>query len=231
MNDGYIKLFKKFTKWEWYSDINTKTLFLHLLLIANYEDKQWKGRVIKKGQAIVGLNALSKELGLSVKKIRTALNHLQKTKEITLETTNKYSLVTLVNWKKYQDYDIERANKGQSKGKRRATPKEIKKEKNIYIVEQVVSHLNEKAGTNYKSKTKDTQKKINARLNEGYTLDDFIVVIDKKCSEWLNDVKMQQYLRPETLFGTKFESYLNQPVKQQNQDRKVVSNGDGSFSF
>ncbi|MBS6157694.1 MAG: conserved phage C-terminal domain-containing protein, partial [Sutterella sp.] len=63
--------------------------------------------------------------------------------------------------------------------------------------------------TRYKASTASTRKHIKARLDEGFTIDDFKMVIDKKCSEWLNNSKMEQYLRPETLFGTKFEGYLN----------------------
>ena len=74
---------------------------------------------------------------------------------------------------------------------------------------EIVSYLNEKAGTHYRAKSKHTASKITARLNEGYTVDDFKVVIDKKCAEWIG-TEHEKYLRPETLFGTKFESYLNQ---------------------
>lgn len=79
---------------------------------------------------------------------------------------------------------------------------------------EIVDYLNNSAGTNYRSSSKKTQQLIKARINEGYTLDDFKVVIEKKTREWINDNKMKGYLRPETLFGTKFEGYLNQPVKE-----------------
>ena len=74
----------------------------------------------------------------------------------------------------------------------------------------IVEYLNEKTGKNFRYSSRKTQDLIKARINEGFTVDDFKVVIDKKCNEWLKDTKMNQYLRPETLFGTKFESYLNQ---------------------
>ncbi|MGT2923883.1 conserved phage C-terminal domain-containing protein [Streptococcus caviae] len=80
----------------------------------------------------------------------------------------------------------------------------------------VVSYLNLKAGTKYKHSTQKTRKHIKARLNDGFSLEDFKTVINKKVDEWLN-TDMSKYLRPETLFGTKFESYLNQPVKQQSK--------------
>lgn len=86
-------------------------------------------------------------------------------------------------------------------------------DKDIYI--SIVDYLNQKAGTKYKASSKKTQTCIHARLAEGFTFDDFVVVIDKKCADWLGDAKMEQYLRPETLFGTKFESYLNARVTKQ----------------
>lgn len=79
---------------------------------------------------------------------------------------------------------------------------------------EIVDYLNNLAGTNYRASSKKTQQLIRARINEGFTLEDFRVVIEKKTREWLNDNKMKAYLRPETLFGTKFEGYLNQPVKE-----------------
>lgn len=75
---------------------------------------------------------------------------------------------------------------------------------------QIIGYLNKQLGTHYKPSAIKTKRHIDARLNEGYTLDDFIRVIDTKTSDWSNDAHMAKYLRPETLFGTKFESYLNQ---------------------
>ena len=84
---------------------------------------------------------------------------------------------------------------------------------NIYS--EAVEYLNQKAGTKYKSNSKNTTKHIQARIREGYTLEDFKTVIDKKCSEWLN-TDMEKYLCPETLFGPKFEKYLNQKIIHKN---------------
>lgn len=82
--------------------------------------------------------------------------------------------------------------------------KELDKE--IYI--SIVDYLNKKSGSAYRAKTPKTQKLIEARLNEGFTEEDFKVVIDKKCAEWIG-TEWEKYLRPETLFGNKFEAYLN----------------------
>lgn len=75
--------------------------------------------------------------------------------------------------------------------------------------EEVINHLNQRAGTHYKATTASTRKLIKARLNEGFTIEDMKLVTDKKTAEWLGNASMEQYLRPETLFGNKFESYLN----------------------
>ncbi len=91
------------------------------------------------------------------------------------------------------------------------TKKKEKDNNNIYSL--VIDYLNRKASTNYRSTTKNTQSFINARLKEGYTVEDFKKVIDSKSREWLN-TDFEKYLRPATLFGTKFESYLNEANKK-----------------
>ena len=88
-------------------------------------------------------------------------------------------------------------------------------------IKNIVAFLNEKAGTNYRTNTKSTARHIQARLHEGFTVDDFFTVINKKVAEW-KGTDMEKYLRPETLFGTKFESYLNARIRTTN---KVGANG------
>ena len=83
--------------------------------------------------------------------------------------------------------------------------------------EEIVQYLNQKTNKNFKHTSKVTQRHIRARLAEGFTVSDFKQVIDKKCGDWLRDQKMKEYLRPETLFGTKFESYLNSKTTTTKQ--------------
>lgn len=110
----------------------------------------------------------------------------------------------------------------------RVTQKRIETEENKYIVEQsptsypfqeVIEYLNQKTGKNFKSGSKANQKHIKARFSEGFTLEDFKKVIDLKCEEWSGS-QMETYLRPETLFGDKFDSYLNAcpAAKYQSQE-------------
>ena len=83
-------------------------------------------------------------------------------------------------------------------------------------VKAIVQFLNEKTGSHYRASSAKTKKLIHARLKEGFTVDDFEKVIVKKCKDWKNDSKMAKYLRPETLFGTKFEGYLNEFDSKDN---------------
>ncbi|MEK3947299.1 conserved phage C-terminal domain-containing protein [Paenibacillus sp. FSL H7-0703] len=88
------------------------------------------------------------------------------------------------------------------------------------IHEEIISYLNSKTGKKYSSKVKTNKELINGRISEGRTIDDFKYVIDTKCSHWLNDPKMCQYLRPATLFRpSNFDNYLNQqPTEQEDNN-------------
>lgn len=104
MNEnGFISLDRKITKWEWYDDINTMRLFLHLLLTVNWEDGRWHGVEVKRGQRITSLGKLSKELKLSIQNVRTSLSHLKLTGEITDIQQSNYRLITVTKYNEYQD--------------------------------------------------------------------------------------------------------------------------------
>ena len=95
--------------------------------------------------------------------------------------------------------------------------------------EEIIEYLNQKSESNYRSKTASTRKHIKARFNEGFTIDDFKTVIDKKTKEWKGDEKWGRFLRPETLFGTKFEGYLNQKEKNQRGNGYDTSEYENFF--
>lgn len=146
---GFIKLHRKFLEWEWYDDINTKVVFLHMLLKANYDNKKWRGIEIKRGQFISSISNLADETGLSKQNIRTVLKKLKSTGEITYQSTNNYTIVTILNYGIYQDIDSNTNPRGntpvkqpltndqQTTNNRLTTTQEIKelqepkKEKNI----------------------------------------------------------------------------------------------------
>lgn len=100
--NGFVKLHRKLIAWGWYQDYVVKDVFLHLLLTANFKDSQWMGVTLKKGQLVTSYKHLSEDLAFSVRQVRTAIDKLKSTGEITTEATNRFTLITVVNWKEYQ---------------------------------------------------------------------------------------------------------------------------------
>lgn len=116
MNSGFIVLHRKILDWEWYRNTNVFTVFLHLLLTVNFEDKNWEGIVVKRGQIVTSYDHLSYELSynrrtgrcpskrnFTVMMVRSALNKLKLTGEITSHSTNNYTIITVNNYSEYQD--------------------------------------------------------------------------------------------------------------------------------
>lgn len=92
-------------------------------------------------------------------------------------------------------------------------------------IKGIVEYLNIKSNSHYKYSTDKTQTLIKARIKDGFTLDDFKIVIDKKCEEWLG-TDFEKFLRPETLFSNKFEGYLNQKITAKKKTLKDISMSD-----
>ena len=111
---GYIKIDRKIMDWEWYKNINTKVLFLHCLLKANWKDGKFEGKLIKRGSFITSTKKLSNELCLTEDEVRTAMKHLITTGEITKQTTNKYTVITVSNYELYQDVTEQFPNNSQA---------------------------------------------------------------------------------------------------------------------
>ena len=102
---SFIKLDRRITEWEWFTDANTLKLWIYLLVNAQYQDGSYKGIEIKRGQLVTGRKKLAEQLEMSEQQIRTCLDHLQATNEITIKPTNKYSLITIVKYGFYQGDD------------------------------------------------------------------------------------------------------------------------------
>lgn len=100
---GYIKIDRKILEWEWYQNEHTKNVFLHCLLKANWKDGNFKGKLIKRGSFVTSIKKISLELDLTEDEVRTAIRHLIDTGELTKQTTNKYSVITVSNYELYQD--------------------------------------------------------------------------------------------------------------------------------
>lgn len=146
-NTGYIKLFRKFREWEWYSDPVVKNVFLELLLTASYEEKEWQGIRIMPGQVITSLSSLSKSTGYSVQQVRTALNKLENSKQINKQATNKHSIISVENWRVYQGScdQEQQANNTPSNSKSTTYKKKRSIYNNIYSASEHMEHIQEPA--------------------------------------------------------------------------------------
>ena len=127
-NNEYIKLFRRVTRWEWYTDVNTKVLFLHCLLKANWKAGKWHGYSYERGQFITSIKSLAKETGLTVQQTRTALKHLISTGELTSWNDNKIRIITVVSFDKFQQPNNQPNN--QPTSNQQATNNRYKNNKN-----------------------------------------------------------------------------------------------------
>lgn len=141
--DGWIKAHRSLLDWEWHTDPNMVSLWMHLLVLANFEDKRWKGMVIKRGQLVTSISRLSETTGISQQSLRTCLAKLEQTQEINKQTTNKYTIITILKYDSYQQCDCSEnittnkqlTNNQQTTNKQLTTTKEYKEDKNNIIVD------------------------------------------------------------------------------------------------
>lgn len=142
---GFIKLFRQIVDWEWYDDLPTCRLFIHLLLKANYAERNWHGQTIERGSCITSYATLASETGLSQEQIKRALKNLTKTGEIKRIATNKNTVICVVKYADFQGFGFEyneqttskeqaenkqKTNEQQTNNKQTTTTKEIKNKRN-----------------------------------------------------------------------------------------------------
>lgn len=212
------------TEWEWYSDINTKGVFLDLLIYASHTDTNFKGIFLKKGQVIMGRIEMAKRLGISEQNVRTAINHLKSTNEITVKSTNRFSIVTILNYTKYHTKDSD-ANQPTNRPANQlltsyqpatnqllTTYKKVKNVKNVKNKKTTFSSEHEILIEKFNQLTNRTIKLNNERVNlikraigRGHTTDDILTAfIKRKETEWWCD--NDRWKRFESLFNLKTKS-------------------------
>lgn len=226
-------LSKQITETDAFLDLPLSSQALYLHLIMNADDDGFLGNARTVLRMVGGSNDDFKLLaakqfiivfndGITVIKDWRIHNYIQKDryrstmysehkKELSVDKNQSYQRLQPLDTECIQDgYSLDtQVRLGKDRlGKDSKTYSPAKAEPHLPF-DEIVTFLNEKAGTKYHSTSAKTKKLIHARFEDGFKLDDFKTVITKKTDEWLN-TDMAKYLRPETLFGTKFESYLNQ---------------------
>jgi len=180
MNSGFVKIFRKFEEWEWYRKSEMVHLFLHFLLLANHKQGKWQGKTIERGQFITGLLSLEEQTGISYQTLRTCISRLKETGEIVVKSTNKFSLITIVNYSDYQDTEKNQ----QTTNKQLTTNKNDKKNKERILVSADTTIIQV-------TETKQTLMKKNSfKYNESES-NDFEDVIDLDSQEIVQEEKKE----------------------------------------
>ena len=163
----------------------------------------------EKGEFYSTTRKLMNRWGWGNTRVTNFIYYLEKQDIIKTQTRHKQDTLYCINTEFLSVR--QNTNKTQTRHKQ-----DTMKDEDTEIYKRIIGYLNMVCGTNYKPNNKQTKEHIHARLEDGFTEDDFYTVIDKKAGEW-KGTKMEQYLRPQTLFNTKFESYLNQTIVKEQK--------------
>ena len=232
MRQGYIAVHRKMLDNPIVcKDTEHMAVWMYLLLNATHTnyDVFFKGNriTLQPGQLLTGRKSIAKQLKVNESKVQRILKLFESEQQIEQQTSNQNRLISIVRWTDYQkngqQTEQQMNNKRTTDEQQMNTNNNVKKvnndNKDIYPV--IIEYLNNKTNKDYKHTTKGTRSLINARINEGFSVDDFKIVIDTKAKDWKKDVKMNKYLRPQTLFSNKFESYLNETHKGKEDIKKI----------
>jgi hypothetical protein len=196
---GWIKLHRQIIDWEWFSDTTTFRVFLQLLLKANHKEKKYRGMVLKIGTVITSREILSFETRLSIQQVRTALDKLKSTNEITIKTSSQGTIIEVVNYAKYQLVTNEVTIKEPTSNQQVTTNKNEKKEKNEKEV--ILDTWIEYRKSAKKTLTQQSIKSILVKM-EKYTNEQCKFVINKSIEQgwqglfWDNIQTIQEVNEP-----------------------------------
>lgn len=198
---GWICLHRKFIDWEWYSDANTMRLFIHCLLLANHKTQKWRGTTIKAGSFISGRIKLAQDLNLSESQIRTSLNKLKLTNEITIQPCASYSIITVNNWKQYQKNNQQNnqqiTNKQPTNNQRITTNNNDNKERyiNISLSQEIFEISKEEREILKKFAKKNGAKHITPYVNTLIKSGDYLAILQEE-KEKIQALKAKEVIPP-----------------------------------
>lgn len=213
---SYIKIDRKILEWEWYRNEHTKNVFFHCLLKANWKDGRFEGKEIPRGSFITSVKKLSIELDLTEDEVKTALKHLIQTGELTKQTTNKYTIISVSNYELYQDVTNQIPNKFTSVAKLLPTieeekeREESKKDNKNTSRKAEAEALFENLWKLYPNKKGKAQVSLAAKqrlLKVGY--DEMARAIDRYKTELEKDSDWRKPQNGSTFFNSGYVDYLD----------------------
>lgn len=229
---GWIKLHTKFLEWEWADDPNMVSLFIHLLLMVNYKDKEWHGVTIERGQLATSYDKLKAATGLSVRSLRTCLAKLEQTGEIERKSTKQFTIITICKYESYQDCDQtsdkQPTNERQTSDKQPTTTIEYKNNRNIYIKEKERDKEKEKplAQSFY-----DDAKLIQEMFTHSYMIENFcreLGITEAQCRMYAESILNEWQLTGKTHYNlTDSRSHMLRTIRCRVQKDQESAKKNG----
>lgn len=187
--EGFVLLHRKLLEWEWYDDANTMRLFIHCLLRANHKNNKWQGKIIKKGSFVTSYEKLSIETGLSIQQIRTSIEKLKSTGELTYQSTSQYSIITVNNWDKFQQDNKQNnkqiTNNQQTNNKQITTNNNDNNDNNSIINNSIIAKFKKPTLEEIKNYCLERKNNVDAKkFYEYYSLNDWKDKDGKQIKNW-----------------------------------------------
>lgn len=236
--NGYIKLHRSILSWEWYGDIKTRGLFLHLLVAAQWEDVRIEGQVIKRGQLCTSIRKLSDVVGLSERGVRTSLQRLQSTGEITMQSNQHHSIITVVNYDLYQGssavthdrhtkrHTTDTANDTQTDTPEQPTPTHANEPQNGYIERQSTDKPTESDTPQAGKVTQQTTHSFNENRHTDFSEIDTPSYINKK-----EEILRKEEVSARTRASGALSNVLETAVREYNENCKSLEPLTGELSY
>jgi hypothetical protein len=214
MHRGYIRIWRKIEEWDWIDDPNTFCLFIHLIRLANYKDKKWRGITIKRGEYVTSLNKLSKLTGLSVRNIRTSLDKLISTKEVTKHRQSQYTHISINNYGLYHGNDT--VSDKRPTHDRQLLKKEKKEKKDIEnSVDEVLKLLTETEKKKFAAKysisqtdvTNVWEMMVHSRMSRGKPYENWLLALHNWIKPMIKNKEIKQKLSKIQIIEGGIEEY------------------------
>lgn len=233
--NGFVKIFRQLMEWEWYQDVPVKTLFLHCLLEANFKDKKCRGVELKRGQFLTSNDKLRIKTGLTLQQVRTAIKKLKSTGEITTKSTNRNTIITVVNYDFFQDKNEvatdettdETTDEQQTDNKQITNNQQLlKNDKNVKNDKKYICAFFEQLWSLYpvkkgKGSISDTQKQKLFKIG----IDELTRAINRYIDEQKElGTDIKYYKHGSTFFNSGYVDYLDENYKPLPKTKKGNNN-------
>lgn len=220
---GFVPLWRSIFDWEWYKEPKIFKTYIHCFLKANYTDKQWQGKIIKRGQFVTSIKHLSEETGLSEQNVRTAIKNLTKTGELTIKTTNRNTIITVNNYDTYNDLNKQITDKQQTNNNQVTTTNKdnnINNENNVTNSSSCSSRINNNFSTTTTTPMLNDSKKLYGEFGN-------VCLSDKEYIALYNHLKRKMPKQSDDIYKTGIDIIIKElddliDIHGENESLKKV---------